>query len=166
MIDVIHFIQTKYYYLVVIFLMMLGLYTTLSSKNLVKKIIGLNIFQISVFLFYITMAKVKHGTAPILWDKSHVYDNPLPHVLILTAIVVSVSTTAVALALIINIYKEYGSIEEDNILAKQEQDEVDRILAKQDMEEQASIMAKLTLNEGEDSILAKQKLDIDGSSTA
>ncbi len=131
MIDVIHFIQTKYYYLVVIFLMMIGLYTTTSSRNLVKKIIGLNIFQISVFLFYITMAKVKHGTAPILWDKSHVYDNPLPHVLILTAIVVSVSTTAVALALIVNIYKEYGTIEEDYILAKQKLDEEDSIMTKQ-----------------------------------
>ena len=141
MIDVIHFIQTKYYYLVVIFLMMIGLYTTISSRNLIKKIIGINIFQVSVFLFYITMAKVRHGTAPILWDKSHVYDNPLPHVLILTAIVVSVSTTAVALALIINIHKEYGTIEEDNILAKQKLDE-------------------------EDSILAKQKLDTNRSSTA
>ena len=71
------------------------------------------------------MAKVKHGTAPILWDKAVVYDNPLPHVLILTAIVVSVSTTAVALALIINIHKEYGTIEEDMILEKQKLD-IDR----------------------------------------
>ncbi len=141
MADIIHIIQTKYYYLVVIFLMMIGLYATISSRNLIKKIIGINIFQISVFLFYIAMAKVKHGTAPILWEKAHVYDNPLPHVLILTAIVVSVSTTAVALALIINIYKEYGTIEEDSILAKQKLDE-------------------------EDSILAKQKLDIDRSSIA
>ncbi len=122
MADIIHIIQTKYYYLVVIFLMMIGLYTTISSRNLIKKVIGINIFQISVFLFYITMAKVKHGTAPILWDKTHVYDNPLPHVLILTAIVVSVSTTAVALALIINIHKEYGTIEEDMILEKQKLD--------------------------------------------
>ncbi len=134
MTDIIHIIQTKYYYLVVIILMMIGLYTTISSRNLIKKIIGLNIFQVSVFLFYITMAKVKHGTAPILWDKSHVYDNPLPHVLILTAIVVSVSTTAVALALIINIYKKYGTIEEDYILAKQKLDEEDTLLAKQKLE--------------------------------
>ncbi|KKM45231.1 hypothetical protein LCGC14_1561150 [marine sediment metagenome] len=141
MIDVIHFIQTKYYYLVVIFLMMIGLYTTIASRNLIKKIIGINIFQVSVFLFYIAMAKVKHGTAPILWDKAVIYDNPLPHVLILTAIVVSVSTTAVALALIINIYKEYETIEEDSILAKQKLDE-------------------------EESILAKQKLDIDRSNMA
>ncbi len=141
MIDVIHFIQTKFYYLVVIFLMMIGLYTTIASRNLIKKVIGINIFQISVFLFYIAMAKVKHGTAPILWDKAEIYDNPLPHVLILTAIVVSVSTTAVALALIINIYKEYETIEEDSILAKQKLDE-------------------------EESILAKQKLDIDRSNMA
>ena len=125
MADIINIIQTKYYYLVVIFLMMIGLYATLSSRNLIKKVIGINIFQISVFLFYIAMSKVKHGTAPILWDKSHVYDNPLPHVLILTAIVVSVSTTAVALALIINIHKEYGTIEEDMILEKQKLD-IDR----------------------------------------
>ena len=125
MADIIHIFQTKYYYLVVIFLMMIGLYATLSSRNLIKKVIGINIFQISVFLFYIAMSKVKHGTAPILWDKSHVYDNPLPHVLILTAIVVSVSTTAVALALIINIHKEYGTIEEDMILEKQKLD-IDR----------------------------------------
>ena len=125
MTDILHFIQTKYYYLVVVFLMMIGLYTTISSKNLIKKIMGINIFQISVFLFYITMSKVKNGTAPILWDKTHVYDNPLPHVLILTAIVVSVSTTAVALALIINIHKEYGTIEEDRILEKQKLD-IDR----------------------------------------
>ncbi len=125
MADIIHIIQTKYYYFVVIFLMMIGLYATISSRNLIKKVIGINIFQISVFLFYITMAKVEHGTAPILWDKSHVYDNPLPHVLILTAIVVSVSTTAVALALIINIHKEYGTIEEDRILEAQKLD-IDR----------------------------------------
>lgn len=125
MADIIHIFQTKYYYLVVIFLMMIGLYTTISSGNLIKKVIGINIFQISVFLFYIAMAKVKHGTAPILWDKAVVYDNPLPHVLILTAIVVSVSTTAVALALIINIHKEYGTIEEDMILEKQKLD-IDR----------------------------------------
>ena len=141
MIDVIHIIQTKYYYLVVIFLMMIGLYATISSRNLIKKIIGLNIFQVSVFLFYITMAKVKHGTAPILWDKSHVYDNPLPHVLILTAIVVSVSTTAVALALIINIYKKYGTIEEDYILAKQKLDEEDSLLAKQKLDIERSNIA-------------------------
>lgn len=125
MADIIHIFQTKYYYLVVIFLMMIGLYTTISSGNLIKKVVGINIFQISVFLFYIAMAKVKHGTAPILWDKAVVYDNPLPHVLILTAIVVSVSTTAVALALIINIHKEYGTIEEDMILEKQKLD-IDR----------------------------------------
>lgn len=131
MADIIHIFQTKYYYLVVIFLMMIGLYTTISSRNLIKKVIGINIFQISVFLFYIAMAKVKHGTAPILWDKAVVYDNPIPHVLILTAIVVSVSTTAVALALIINIHKEYGTIEEDMILEKQKLD-IDRSPAQRD----------------------------------
>ena len=113
------FILTKYNYLIVIILMMLGFYAMIARGNLIKKIIGINLFQISVFLFYISMAKVKGGTAPILWDKSHVYDNPLPHCLMLTAIVVGVSTTAVALAIVIRIYKAYGTMEEDVIIEDQ-----------------------------------------------
>ena len=96
--------------------MMIGYYAMIAKENLIKKIIGMNIFQTAIFLFYISVAKVKGGTAPILWDRAAIYDNPLPHVLILTAIVVSVSTTAVALALTIRIYKEYGTIKEDVIL--------------------------------------------------
>jgi len=85
--------------------------------NLVKKIVGLNIFQSSVFMFYISMGKVSGGTAPILTDNPHeVYSNPLPHVLILTAIVVGISTTALALALTVRIREAYGTIEEDDIL--------------------------------------------------
>lgn len=76
----------------------------------------MNIFQTAVILFYISMGKVKDGTAPIIWEKAVVYDNPIPHVLMLTAIVVSVGTTAVALALVTRIYKEYGTMEEDAIL--------------------------------------------------
>ena len=91
----------------------------IAKGNLIKKIIGINLFQVSVFLFYISMAKVKGGTAPILWDKSQIYDNPLPHCLMLTAIVVGVSTTAVALALVIRIYKAYGTMEEDVIIEEQ-----------------------------------------------
>ncbi len=112
----IEFILAKYNYWIYITLMMIGFYAMIAKQNLIKKIIGMNIFQTAVFLFYISIAKVKGGTAPIELDKATLYDNPLPHVLILTAIVVSVSTTAVALALIIKIYKAYGTIEEDKIL--------------------------------------------------
>ncbi|MGR3179667.1 MAG: cation:proton antiporter subunit C [Candidatus Anammoxibacter sp.] len=115
----IEFILAKYNYWIVIILMMLGFYAMIAKGNLIKKIIGINLFQVSVFLFYISMAKVKGGTAPILWDKSQIYDNPLPHCLMLTAIVVGVSTTAVALALVIRIYKAYGTMEEDVIIEEQ-----------------------------------------------
>ena len=105
-----------YNYWVVIFLMMTGFYVVIERGNLVKKVIGLNIFQISVFLLYITMGKVRGGTAPILAEGIATYSNPLPSVLILTAIVVGVSTTALALALIVRIRESYGTIEEDEIL--------------------------------------------------
>lgn len=116
----IELIAGKYNYWIYIALMMIGFHAMIAKENLIKKIIGMNIFQTAIFLFYISVAKVKGGTAPILWDKAAVYDNPLPHVLILTAIVVSVSTTAVALALIIRIYKAYGTIKEDVILEMNE----------------------------------------------
>ncbi len=106
----------KYNYWIYIVLMMVGFYAMIARENLIKKIVGMNIFQTAVFLFYVSMAKVKGGTAPIEWAKAVLYDNPLPHTLMLTGIVVSVSTTAVALALIIKIYKAYGTIEEDEIL--------------------------------------------------
>jgi multicomponent Na+:H+ antiporter subunit C len=102
-------------YWVVIVLMMTGFYVVIAQGNLVKKIVGLNIFQVAVFVFYISMAKVKGGTAPILADGIEVYTNPLPHVLILTAIVVGVATTALGLALVVRIHKAYGTIEEDEI---------------------------------------------------
>ncbi len=114
----IEFILVKYNYLVYIALASIGFYAMIAKQNLVKKIIGMNIFQTAVFLFYITIAKVSGGTAPVLWEHGGPYDNPLPHVLILTAIVVSVSTTAVAFALIVRIYREFGTIEEDRILEK------------------------------------------------
>ncbi len=106
-----------YNYWIVIFLMMTGFYIVIARGNLVKKVIGLNIFQTSVFLLYITMGKVTGGTAPILDDRFDTYTNPLPSVLILTAIVVGVATTAVALALVVRIKEEYGSVEEDEIQA-------------------------------------------------
>lgn len=117
----IEFILGKYNYWIYIVLMMVGFYAMIAKENLIKKIIGMNIFQTAVFLFYISIAKVKDGTAPILWEKAVLYDNPLPHVLILTAIVVSVSTTAVALALVVRIHKEYGTIEENKILEMKEE---------------------------------------------
>ena len=95
--------------------MMIGLYIVVSRGNLIKKIVGLNIFQTSVFLLYITIAKVSHGTAPILTGKPETFSNPLPHVLILTAIVVGIATTALGLALVVRIRESYGTIEEDDI---------------------------------------------------
>ena len=106
-----------YNYWAVIFLMMTGLYTVISRHNLVKKMIGLTVFQTSVFLLYITMGKVAGGTAPIAGAPGAAYANPLPHALILTAIVVGISTTAVGLALIIRIHQAYGTLEEDEIAA-------------------------------------------------
>ena len=95
--------------------MMTGLYIVIASGNLVKKIIGLNVFQTSVFLLYITMGEVHGATAPILAEGLGSFSNPLPHVLILTAIVVGVATTAVGLALIVRIHSAYGSAEESEI---------------------------------------------------
>lgn len=110
-------IVLHYNYWIVIFLMMAGLYVVVSRGNLVKKIVGLNIFQVSVFLLYISMGKVSGGTAPILTGEPETYSNPLPHVLILTAIVVGVATTALGLALVVRVREAYGSIEEDEIQA-------------------------------------------------
>ncbi len=108
-------------YWVVIVLMMVGFYTLISRGNLVKKLIGLNLFQTSVFILYISMGKILGGTAPILLEGEHgaagevMYSNPLPHVLILTAIVVGVATTALGLGLVVRIKEAYGTIEEDEI---------------------------------------------------
>ena len=108
---------THWNYFVVIGLMMVGFYAVIARGNMVKKMIGLNIFQTSVFMLYISMGKVADGTAPILTgDPQTVYSNPLPHVLILTAIVVGVATTAVGYALIIRVYESYGTIEDDDLI--------------------------------------------------
>ena len=107
-------------YWVAIVLMMAGFYMVIAQGNLVKKIVGLNVFQVSVFVFYISMGKVSGGTAPIIEPGVTVYSNPLPSVLILTAIVVGVATTALALALIVRIRDAYGTIEEDEINAQEE----------------------------------------------
>ena len=102
-------------YWIVVVLMMIGFYIVIAHGNLVKKIVGLNVFQISVFLLYITMGKIDGGTAPILLEGDVIYSNPLPHVLILTAIVVGVATTALGLALVVRIGEEFETIEEDEI---------------------------------------------------
>ena len=112
-----------YNYWVVIALTMLGMYVVMANPNLVKKIIGLNIFQTAVFILYISVGELEGGTAPILSDAFTVYANPLPHVLILTAIVVGVATTALALALAVRIYRAYQTIEEDDIDARDARDE-------------------------------------------
>ena len=92
-----------------------GLYIVMTRGNLIKKVVGLNVVQSAVFLFYISIGYVEGGTAPIATEGATLYSNPLPHVLILTAIVVSVATTALALALIVLIGETHGSIEEDEI---------------------------------------------------
>jgi len=109
------FFTDHYNYWVVIFLMMVGLYTVISRGNLIKKVIGLNIFQVSVFFLYISIGTVEGGAAPIITEGVELYSNPLPHVLILTAIVVGVATTALALALVVRIKESYDTIEEDEI---------------------------------------------------
>ncbi len=109
-----------YNYWIVIVLMMTGFYVVISRGNLVKKVVGLNIFQTSMFVLYISMGKVSGGTAPIVVEGADVlYSNPLPHVLILTAIVVSISTTALGLALVVRIKEAYGTIEEDEIQSQE-----------------------------------------------
>ena len=132
-------VVSHYNYWVVIFLMMVGFYILISRGNLIKKIIGLNVFQTSVFMLYISLGKIHGGTPPILigmeGDEGHgaaeagqaaaeaghgavaeiVYSNPLPHVLILTAIVVGIATTSVGLALAVRIKEAYGTLEEDEI---------------------------------------------------
>jgi multicomponent Na+:H+ antiporter subunit C len=110
-----------YNYWIVAFLMMAGFYIVVAHGNFIKKLVGLNIFQASVFILYITFGKVEGGTAPIVEDGYTVYSNPLPHVLILTAIVVGVATFAVGLALVIRINEAYGSIEEDDVHRQDEE---------------------------------------------
>lgn len=113
-------ISGLYNYWIVIALMMIGLYVVTSRGNLIKKIVGLSIFQTSVFILFISMGKVKGGTAPILAEGIQRYSNPLPHVLILTAIVVGVATTAVGLALVVRIREAYHTIEEDEIIEQED----------------------------------------------
>jgi multicomponent Na+:H+ antiporter subunit C len=123
--EVMGHIVARYNYWLYIVLMMVGLYAMIAKNNLIKKLVGMNIFQTAIILFYISIACKKGGTIPILAsghgplrpavDISS-YVNPLPHVLMLTAIVVSVSTFGVALALAVRVYRRYRTLEEDEIL--------------------------------------------------
>lgn len=111
-----------YNYLITIFLMIAGLYIVIARGNMIKKLIGLSLFQTSVYLLYIEPGKIIGGTAPILDPAFTVYSNPLPHVLILTAIVVGVATLALGLALVVRIHEAYGTIEEDEIFEKESEE--------------------------------------------
>jgi len=106
-----------YHYWVFAVLLMIGFYAVVAKVNLIKKLIGLSLFQSAVFLLYITMSKVTGGTAPILQEgvTDAVFSNPLPQVLILTAIVVGISTTALGLGILVRIKEEYGTVEEHEI---------------------------------------------------
>lgn len=117
-------VAERFNFAVIIILMMIGLYAVIATGNLVKRLVGLSIFQTSVFLLYISISKVFGGAPPIFdykdlvydrLDPNAVYSNPLPHVLILTAIVVGVATLSVGLALVVRIREAYGSIEDDAI---------------------------------------------------
>ena len=113
----------RYAYWVVVLVMMIGFYVVIDRGNLIKKLVGLNIFQTAVFLLYISAGKISGGTAPIIDDDIEVYSNPLPHVLILTAIVVGVATLALGLALVVRIKEAYGTVEEDEIQAIENREE-------------------------------------------
>lgn len=106
-----------YNYWVFTVVLMIGFYAVIAKGNLIKKLIGLSIFQSAVFLLYITMDKVDGGTAPIVQKgvTDQVFSNPLPQVLILTAIVVGISTTALGLAIVVRIKEAYGTIEEQEV---------------------------------------------------
>ncbi len=111
-------VASHFSYWITIFIAIAGLYILIARGNLVKKLVGLAIFQTSVYLLYIAPGKLIGGTAPIISERFQLYSNPLPHVLILTAIVVGVATLAIGLALVVRIREAYGSIEEDEILAE------------------------------------------------
>lgn len=130
-------------YIVVVVLLMIGLYVIMANHNLVKKVIGLSIFQTGVFVLYISFGVVEGGHAPILDSGLDSYSNPLPHVLILTAIVVGVATTALALAFVVRIYRAYGTFEEREIIAADSQVHADTLID-MDLDE---ILAELTSDE-------------------
>lgn len=103
----------RFNYVGYVLLVAIGLFVLIDDENLVKKVLGLNIFQTGIFLFFISLGYRTGSGPPILSADAGPYANPLPQVLMLTAIVVGVSVTAVALALIVRIYREYGTLRED-----------------------------------------------------
>ena len=122
--DFFSIVISKYNYWIYITLMMIGLWAIIAKKNLVKKIIGMNILQTAIILFYVSIGAKKGATIPIIahghGEEVHAvhaaeYMNPLPHVLMLTAIVVAVATLGVALALAVKVYRSYGTLNEDEI---------------------------------------------------
>ena len=116
--EALHPILAHFNHWITIFLMVAGLYVVVARGNMIKKLIGLSLFQTSVYLLYISPAKIVGGTAPIVDPKFAVYSNPLPHVLILTAIVVGIATLALGLAIVVRINEAYGTIEEDEIFER------------------------------------------------
>lgn len=122
MLDIVGEFLSHYNQYITVFLMVAGLYVVIARGNMVKKLVGLSMFQTSVYLLYISAGKIEGGTAPILDPNFTVYAHPLPHVLILTAIVVGVATLALGLALVVRINEAYGTIEEDEIFGRAEDD--------------------------------------------
>jgi multicomponent Na+:H+ antiporter subunit C len=120
--DILEGIIQRYNDWITIFLMVSGLYIVVARGNMIKKLVGLSLFQTSVFLLYISAGKVIGGTAPILADGVTAYSNPLPHVLILTAIVVGVATLALGLAFVVRINEVFGTIEEEEIFPLEDDD--------------------------------------------
>ena len=118
--NVLQEVIAHYNHWIIIFLMVSGLYIVVARGNMIKKLVGLSLFQTSVYLLYLSPGKILGGTAPILSPQFTVYSNPLPHVLILTAIVVGVATIALGLALVVRINEAFGTIEEDEIFAEDE----------------------------------------------
>jgi multicomponent Na+:H+ antiporter subunit C len=113
-------LANHYNYAATIFLMVAGLYIVIARGNMIKKLVGLSVFQTSVYLLFIEPAKIIGGTAPIIDPQYSVYSNPLPHVLILTAIVVGVATLALGLALAVRINEAFGTVEEDEIFREED----------------------------------------------
>jgi len=113
-------VGNNFAYWATIFIMVAGLYIVIARSNLVKKLVGLSIFQTAVYLLYIAPGKLIGGTAPIIAEGYSVYSNPLPHVLILTAIVVGIATIALGLALVVRIHEAYDSTEENEILGRED----------------------------------------------
>lgn len=111
-------IATHYVYWLLFAIMLAGLYVVISHNNLLKKLLGLTMFQVGILLFFISLGKVTGGSAPIVSASVETYSHPLPQVLILTAIVVGVATLAVGLALVVRIFGAYGTVEEDQVVER------------------------------------------------